>query len=446
MSALIPHLQNLRAVSRPRHLKRSVALGLKSLWMRKLRSLLTALGIVFGVCSVIAMLAIGEGASYEAQQQIVSLGSQNIIIQSVKPPENRNATETETIYFTQYGLTYRDIEQIRRTIPGISVVVPARSIPDYVWNLGVSIESDIKGTVPWYPSMKYLPMETGRFFGDIEMESRANVCVINETLAHKLFPLSAPLHQDVRISGTRFRVIGITKDNPGSTKGASTASAVGGEDSAQNQPTLIMPLATLYERFGDVLYKPGSGDYRAEKVELSEITVKVDDANMVVASANAIRHILEKNHDDPDYSIIVPIELLRQAERTKKIFSIVLGSIAAISLLVGGIGIMNIMLANVTERTREIGIRRALGAKRADIVLQFLIETVILSGAGGLLGVILGLFIPWIVSKAAGMITIVSFGAPALAFTISVLIGIVFGIYPAIRASQMHPVQALRHE
>ncbi len=438
-------IQGLRSISRPRHLKRSVTLGLKSLWMRKLRSLLTALGIVFGVCSVIAMLAIGEGASFEAQQQIVSLGSQNIIIQSVKPPENRNTTEAETVYFTQHGLTYRDIEQIRRTIPGITVVVPARSFPDHVWSLGNSIECEIKGTVPWYPSMKYLPLSAGRFFSEIEMENRVNVCVINETTARKLFPLSDPLNQDLRIGGTRFRVIGIAED----TGGRTSDSNGGNEDpegSPRAEPTVIMPLSTLYERFGDVVYNPGSGDYRAEKVEISEVTVKVDDPEKVVGSANAIRHILSQNHKDPDYAIIVPIELLRQAERTKQIFNIVLGSIAAISLLVGGIGIMNIMLANVTERTREIGIRRALGAKRADIVLLFLIETVILSGTGGLLGVVLGLFIPWIVSKAAGMITIISFGAPALAFTISVLIGIVFGIYPAIRASEMNPVQALRHE
>ncbi len=201
---MIHPLQSIRGVMKPRHLRRSMALGLKSLWMRKLRSLLTALGIVFGVCSVIAMLAIGEGASYEAQEQIVSLGSQNIIVQSVKPPETRDATETKTIYFTQYGLTYRDVDQIRKTLPGVSVVVPARVMPEYVWNLGNSVECDVTGTVPWYPSMKHLPMKVGRFFGEIEMKHRANVCVINESAAKGLFPLSSPLGRNVRIGGTRF--------------------------------------------------------------------------------------------------------------------------------------------------------------------------------------------------------------------------------------------------
>ena len=181
-------------------------------------------------------------------------------------------------------------------------------------------------------------------------------------------------------------------------------------------------------------------------MELHEVTVKIDDAEKVVAAADAIKHLLSINHEKMDYKMVVPLELLRQAARTKQIFNIVLGSIAAISLLVGGIGIMNIMLATVTERTREIGIRRALGAKQRDIVIQFLIETVLLSGAGGVIGVALGVTIPMVITHFADMLTIVRIWAPALAFTISVVTGIVFGIYPAMRAASMSPVDALRHE
>jgi len=209
---------------------------------------------------------------------------------------------------------------------------------------------------------------------------------------------------------------------------------------------MIMPLSTMQDRFGDVIFKYRSGSFEAEKVEFSEVTVKVDSTDRVVPAASAIKHILETNHQDQDYRIVVPLELLRRAERTKQIFNIVLGSIAAISLLVGGIGIMNIMLATVTERTREIGIRRALGAKQRDIVLQFLVETILLAGTGGVIGVALGLAIPELISHFAKMLTIIRLWVPVLAFSISVLTGIVFGIYPALRAARLNPVEALRHE
>jgi putative ABC transport system permease protein len=189
-----------------------------------------------------------------------------------------------------------------------------------------------------------------------------------------------------------------------------------------------------------------AGSFEAERVQLHELTVKVASLERVVAVAGAIKSVMERNHKKVDYKIDVPLEKLRQAERTKQIFNIVLGSIAAISLIVGGIGIMNIMLASVTERTREIGIRRALGARRRDIIIQFLVETVMLSGIGGVIGVLLGITIPFIVSHFAGMKTIITFWSPMLAFTISALVGVVFGIYPAIRAASMDPVEALRHE
>ena len=209
---------------------------------------------------------------------------------------------------------------------------------------------------------------------------------------------------------------------------------------------MFIPLDTARMRYGDVLMRRRSGSFEAERVELHELTVKVDKLERVNGVADAIKTVMERNHKKKDYEIVVPLELLKRAERTKQVFNIVLGSIAAISLLVGGIGIMNIMLASVTERTREIGIRRALGARRRDIVTQFLVETVLLSGAGGILGVLLGVIIPFIVSHAAGMKTIITFWSPLLAFSISGLVGVIFGIYPAIRAAEMDPVEALRHE
>jgi putative ABC transport system permease protein len=223
--------------------------------------------------------------------------------------------------------------------------------------------------------------------------------------------------------------------------------ATGSDDARKNVAhRMFVPIETARMRYGEVLVKRRSGSSEVEKVQLHEVTLQVASRDAVVDVSLAVKDVLERNHKKQDFEVVVPLELLRRAERTKQIFNVVLGSIAAISLLVGGIGIMNIMLASVTERTREIGVRRALGAKRRDIVVQFLVETVMLSAAGGLLGVALGVTIPWLVSAFAGMKTIVTFWSPVIAFTISGLVGVVFGIYPAFRAARMDPVEALRHE
>lgn len=438
---------NIGGIS-PTRLNRTVVLGMKSLWMHKLRSLLTAMGIVFGVASVIAMLAIGEGASHEAQEQIKNLGSQNIILQSVKATDTGSAGKAETSFVLEYGLTFRDIEQIRQTVPGVNVMVPGRRMQDFVWNISRNVDAVIMGTVAWYPEMRNRKILQGRFFTDMEMSARANVCVLNSAMASKLFPLSSPIGQEVRLQSSYYAVIGVIEGSKDSAAmgNSSGGSSRGGAKEGGDTMEMLIPLSALLERFGEVLVKFRSGSFEAEKVELHEVTVKIEDPAKVVAAADAIQHLLERNHKNMDYKMVVPLELLRQAERTKQIFNIVLGSIAAISLLVGGIGIMNIMLATVTERTREIGIRRALGAKRRDIILQFLIETVLLSGVGGVIGVVLGVSVPMVITHFAGMLTIVRIWAPVLAFTISVLTGVVFGIYPAMRAASMSPVDALRHE
>jgi putative ABC transport system permease protein len=423
-------------------LRRTVRLGIQSLWLHRLRSLLTVLGIVFGVCSVIAMLAIGEGASYEAQEQIKNLGSQNIIIRSIKPPEEQKATDRGSQSFVlQYGITHADAQRIEATIPGITVVLPSRNVRDYVWNISRRVDCEVVGTVPWYPEMRNHRVAQGRFFADADMIARAPVCVIGAEMVPALFPFESPLGRDVRVGANYYKVIGVMQAR-GRVAETDSAASVGSSASQR----MFIPIETARVNYGEVLMRRRSGSFEAERVELHEATVKVESLEAVRSVSDAVREVLRRNHKKMDYEVIVPLELLKRAERTKQIFNIVLGSIAAISLLVGGIGIMNIMLASVTERTREIGIRRALGARRQDIVAQFLVETVLLSGAGGVIGVLLGILIPFIVSHTAGMRTIVTFWSPLLAFTISGLVGIVFGIYPAMRAAGMDPVEALRHE
>ncbi|MEO5801952.1 MAG: ABC transporter permease [Verrucomicrobiota bacterium] len=423
-------------------LQRAIRLAVKSLWLHRLRSLLTMLGIVFGVCSVIAMLAIGEGASFEAQERIKNLGSQNIILRSIKPPEEQKISNNQQSYVLDYGIKYLDLQRIKATIPDVTIVVPGRIMREYVWNFTHRVDCEIFGTVPWYPEMRNQRVAFGRFFTEREMEDKINVCVIGAEMAKKLFPIESPLGRDVRIGEDYYRVVGVMERI---AKNA-MENLGGGSSAAAPLNRMFMPLSAAKARFGEVLMKRRSGSFEAERVALHEVTVKVASQENVMNVAAAVKNLLERNHKKKDYEVVVPLELLKSAERTKQIFNIVLGSIAAISLLVGGIGIMNIMLANVTERTREIGIRRALGARRRDIITQFLVEAVMLSGCGGLLGVTLGIIIPYVVTYFAEMVTIVTFWSPVAAFTISGLVGVVFGLYPAFRAANMDPVEALRHE
>ncbi|HOZ46715.1 MAG TPA: ABC transporter permease [Candidatus Hydrogenedentes bacterium] len=427
---------------------RTIRLGLKSLWNHRLRSLLTALGIVFGVCSVIAMLAIGEGASYEAQEQIRRLGSNNIILRGIKPPEDKSSTSQQS-RMAEYGLTYDDVRRIRETVPNVQVEVPGRIVRSDVWHGGSRIDCDVYGTVPWYPEVNNHPVAEGRFFTDIEFESKANVCTIDENMARQIFRIDSPVGGRVRVGTLYYRVIGVMA--PKASHATTNAGKANNLDAPKGNAApaacrMFIPLTTSKERFGEVVIEMQSGSRSFERVELHEVTVKVASLDSVVEVASIIDGLLDYHHKKQDYELVVPLELLQQAERTKQIFNIVLGGIAAISLLVGGIGIMNIMLASVTERTREIGIRRALGARRRDIVIQFLAETVILSGAGGVIGVALGIAIPFFITLFAQMATIVTPWSPIIAFSISGLVGVIFGIYPALRAANMDPVEALRHE
>ena len=330
--------------------------------------------------------------------------------------------------------------QIRLTVPGVSIVVPSRILTEIIWNLDRKADSQIAGVLPIYPEMRNRTILEGRFFSELEQQERLPVGVLNKSAATQLFPLNTPTGKSVRVRGYYYKIVGVIEDESAPSGGE------GGAASSNALAQIYIPSTTLMDQFGETFFRYKTGGFEAEKVEFHEAVVRVGEASEVVSRANAIRQILSSNHKKEDWRMIVPIELLRQAERTKQIFSIVLGSIAAISLLVGGIGIMNIMLASVTERTREIGIRRALGARQADIVVQFLIETTLLAGVGGILGVILGLSIPLAVSHFAGVQTVVKFWAPVLAFSISVLTGVAFGIYPARRAAMMNPVEALRHE
>jgi putative ABC transport system permease protein len=428
--------------------KRTLKLGIKSLWMHRLRSALTTLGIVFGVCSVIAMLAIGEGASREAQEMIARLGSRNLIIETVEPPEER-ADTSDARRMRAYGLTYKDAESIRSSLPDVEVVVPIREIDQEARYGSRKAAIKIIGTIPWYTDVSPLHVVHGRFLSSIDLHQQRSMCVVDEQLVSALFGFDEPLGKDIRIKGSCYRVVGVAGTPSVGGRYNSSTSAMAMTISSDKGATgsVYLPLSTAKSRFTELSANFTGGTESVEKVQLQKITVKIKSTEQVLPMHDILNTLLTRLHKDKkDYRIVVPLELLYQARRTQRIFSIVLGSIATISLLVGGIGIMNIMLATVSERTREIGIRRALGATKRDIIIQFLSETLMLTFIGGVLGIVLGSLIPFLVTRFGHMPTIVTGLSLFLAFGISAAVGLVFGMYPAYRAANMDPIESLRHE
>jgi putative ABC transport system permease protein len=427
--------------------KRTAKLGIKSLWMHKLRSTLTTLGIIFGVSSVIAMLAIGEGASRQAQEQIARLGSRNIIIKTVPPPEDQEVS-SQNESMRVYGLTYLDAERFRNSLPNVEVVVPSRRLAQQAWYRNRKVAIEVIGTVPWYPEISPVRVKSGRFLSSIDMHHKQGVCVIDEKVVKELFVFDDPLGQDVKMASDYYRVVGVVSvaDAVSAVKTIDSGAAKGKGQGGANVGNIYIPLTTVKNRFGEVSLQFGTGGRSIEKVELQEVIVKVGSIDEVLLTRDTLETILSRFHKKNDYQVVVPLELLKQAKQTQRLFSIVLGSIATISLLVGGIGIMNIMLATVSERTREIGIRRALGARKRDIILQFLSETLMLTFLGGVLGISLGSLVPFLVTRFGQMPTVITGISLVLAFGISGAVGIIFGIYPAYRAANMDPIESLRHE
>ncbi len=415
-------------------------LGMKSLMRSKLRSFLTMLGMIFGVGSVIAMLSVGAGAKNEILSRIGELGVRNIILNSITPPEEVKVEGGERQWVNHYGLRFDDRERIEETCASVERVLPVNVVKERVWFRSKRVDASVLGVQPRHLTMFNLEVDSGRPFTEVDDRTARKVCVIRRGIVQKLGIVGDPLGMSLRIGSNPFEVIGVLADEAFRSH---TAKALAIDERAQE---VYIPYTTSMRTFGTFSYVQRTGSQEISEVELDQMIVQAKTDESVFPTAQMIARILEENHDKVDYEIVVPLELLQQSERTQQVFNIVMVLIASISLLVGGIGIANIMLATITERTKEIGIRRALGARRSDVMSQFLMETLAIAAVGGLFGAFFGILGVQGIVHFTQWEALIAPHYVGISMLISCGVGILSGLYPASRAARMDPITALRYE
>ena len=408
-----------------------LTLGLDNLRAHKLRSLLTMLGMIFGVAAVVAMLSIGAGAQQEVMAFIEQLGVRNLIVEA---REAASWEQLQKVRKISPGLTFQDYRVIQANLTGITAATPRkRFTPAKLLPKPQSETPNVYGVTPGYIAIANLAIVSGRFFDDAETEAGTALAVLGEGASASLFGTDDPIGKYVKINDQWFQVIGVAGPQ------LTVQTDVAGLPAQDRNNLIYVPLFAAIFRLED-----GQSQY---KDEIDGIYIQLGSSADIPAGAALLRGLLNVSHGEAgDFAIVSPAELLAEQRRTQRIFEMVMVAIASISLLVGGIGIMNIMLASVMERTREIGVRRAIGAKRRDVIRQFLIETTIISLAGGIVGVVVGVGLSQMIGYFAGWSTIVTTTSIVLAFFVSVAIGLVFGLYPAVRAAGLDPVKALHYE
>jgi putative ABC transport system permease protein len=424
--------------------RRSFVLALRSLWLHKLRSSLSVLGIIIGTGAVVTLMAFGEGSMQDALDEIRRLGATNIIVRSIKPPDD-SSSQQQRGRAAIYGLTYEDYDRFG-TIGTVTRRVPMRIFSQEIRNRQYFITGRAVATTPEYAVINKLDLANGRFLTEDDDHEMLNVAVLASNTADRLFPFGDPIGQSVRLGRYLYRIVGVLKER------MPTGGSGGSQAAEDFNSDVYIPLQTCKVRFGERIVNRQPGSMTAEQVQLSQVTLSVAEMDEVRPAADVVKDLVERYHPRPDTKLTVPLDRLEEAEHARDRYTMLLAVIACISLLVGGIGIMNIMLATVTERTREIGIRRALGAKRRDITMQFLIEAVVQTSVGGLAGVSLGLgsvlAVPPLWKWLTGSPIPVKVNVPSIfvSLGVSIVVGIAFGLYPSWRAARLDPIEALRHE
>lgn len=428
----------------------AIQTGLAELLSHKMRSMLTMLGVIFGVAAVIAMVSIGEGAKQEALDQIKQMG---IDVIHVKRATITGELAMKAEEKSPFGLKYSDAQSISNVCSYAKRIVPTREVFADV-RIGVRpVAVKIVGTTADYKQVSRSQLEDGRFLLKRDIDDHAPVCVLGAAAKRELFGFDNPIGKTVKIGNRVFQVIGLMQPKEvGSAKAFSALRDINSD--------IYIPLSVSITDFKIASQQAIPSDvnklmqivFRLRSKQslgnsaVSSIIVQVQDENATNATASIIRSVLNRQHKGiRDYEIIIPAELLKQSQQTQRIFNIVMAAIASISLLVGGIGIMNIMLATVSQRTREIGVRRCIGATRWDIVRQFMLEALVITCLGGLIGIALGIGGARAISTYADWRTVVSTQAIVLSFGVSAIVGVVFGLYPAVRAAMVDPIEALRY-
>jgi putative ABC transport system permease protein len=447
-----------------------IEIAVESIVSNKLKSMLTALGIIFGVAAVIAMLAIGKGAKQEIMEQMKMVGVNNIIINPVIPDKTSSTTEGEKQQkkFSR-GLNLLDVDAIKNVLPSVKRISPEISFNSTAMLNGVKYTAKLVGVSNDYFHLYNLPLVGGAFFNSFQEENGIQVCIIGANIRAKFFSKIDPLNQYIKFNGIWLKVIGVLQKT--------NVSLTGFEEKGVNvyNDNIYIPIQTMLLRYQNrallntklvseassmqffgggpgmsrvvVSSSDASSDAETNYNQLDRIVVQVTETEQLQPTTEILSRMLTRRHTGvKDFEITVPELLLKQQQRTKDIFNVVLGAIASISLIVGGIGIMNIMFASVMERIKEIGTRMAIGAKKMDIVVQFLSEAVLISVSGGFIGVFFGVIMAKLIEQVAGIMTIVSFFSVFIAFGVSAAVGVIFGYSPAKRASEKDPIESLRHE
>lgn len=429
---------------------KNARIALESILANKFRAILTTLGIIFGVGAVISMLAIGNGAQQQILEQLKIVGVNNIIVKSIFDTEEDKSEEKENnpSHAKKYspGLTLKDLSNIKEVVPNIELITPEVGYDTYVLSSTIRKKTKAVGVEPSYFKIFNIELEQGSYFNQLQNESKKKVCLLGSTLSKLLFPKSNPIGKTVRIGSLNLQVIGVIKKMGGI---ADNLQSMGIND-YNNE--IYVPIETLLSRYKDrgKINMQNNWRRRGEKEnpnQLDKIIVQLKNSEDVSPSGKLMNRMIDRRHNEvEDFAVSIPEQTLKQQKETDDLFNWLLGAIASISLVVGGIGIMNIMLASVQERIKEIGLRRAVGAKKKDIKQQFILEASFISLFGGILGVLLGVGLSYAVEIFLNMPTRISVFSIFLSFIISVLTGVVFGYLPANKAAEQNPVNSLKYE